>query len=168
MKNLLNPLQTSLHTWWSSISQREQRLVLVCGGLLLLGILYWGVLRPLQQRSDAARARIVSEQQLLQWVQATADDIVTLRRQGGVVGTAQPLNQVISSSTRQFNIELIRVQPRGEMMQVWIQPLPFSQLVSWIAYLKEKQGVDVEFMDLDRGKVPGVVEVKRLQLKRGV
>ncbi|MCG6507489.1 type II secretion system protein GspM, partial [Vibrio parahaemolyticus] len=57
---------------------------------------------------------------------------------------------------------------RGEMMQVWIQPLPFSQLVSWIAYLKEKQGVDVEFMDLDRGKVPGVVEVKRLQLKRGV
>ncbi|TNF20000.1 MAG: type II secretion system protein M, partial [Vibrionaceae bacterium] len=35
------------------------------------------------------------------------------------------------------------------------------------AYLKEKQGVDVEFMDLDRGKVPGVVEVKRLQLKRG-
>ena len=118
--------------------------------------------------SDAARARIVSEQQLLQWVQSTADDIVTLRRQGGVVGTAQPLNQVISSSTRQFNIELIRVQPRGEMMQVWIQPLPFSQLVSWIAYLKEKQGVDVEFMDLDRGKVPGVVEVKRLQLKRGV
>ncbi|MCG6213617.1 MULTISPECIES: type II secretion system protein M [Vibrio] len=167
MKNLLGPLQASLQTWWSGISQREQRLVLMCGGLLFLGVLYWGILQPLQQRSDAAKARIVSEQQLLQWVQSTADDIVALRGQGGVARTSQTLNQVITNSTRQFNIELIRVQPRGDMMQVWVQPLPFSQLVAWIAYLKEKQGVDVEYMDLDRGKVSGVVEVKRLQLKRG-
>lgn len=167
MKNFLNPLQHTMNTWWNGISQREQRLVLVCGGLLVVGVLYWGLLQPLQQRSENARTRIQTEQQLLQWVQSTADDIVALRRQGGVVRTAQTLNQVISSSTGQFNIELIRVQPRGEMMQVWIQPLPFSRLVSWIAYLKEKQGVDVEFMDLDRGKVPGMVEVKRLQLKRG-
>ena len=60
-----------------------------------------------------------------------------------------------------------RLQPRGEMMQVWIQPLPFSQLVSWIAYLQERQGVSVDAIDIDRGKVNGVVEVKRLQLKRG-
>lgn len=163
MKNLLNPAQA----WWSTISQREQRLVLVCGGLLLLGLLYWGVVQPLQQRSENARTRIQSEQQLLQWVKSTADDIITLRRQGGVVRTNQPFNQVIASSTRDFNIELIRVQPRGEMMQVWVQPLPFSQLVAWINFLREKQGIDVEFMDLDRGAAPGLVEVKRLQLKRG-
>ena len=163
MKNLLNPAQA----WWSTISQREQRLVLVCGGLLLLGLLYWGVVQPLQQRSEHARTRIQSEQQLLQWVKSTADDIITLRRQGGVVRTNQPFNQVIASSTRDFNIELIRVQPRGERMQVWVQPLPFSQLVAWINFLREKQGIDVEFMDLDRGAAPGLVEVKRLQLKRG-
>ncbi|WGY48144.1 type II secretion system protein M [Vibrio sp. ABG19] len=163
MKNLLNPAQA----WWSSISQREQRLVLVCGGLLLLGLVYWGGVQPLQQRSENARTRIQSEQQLLQWVKSTADDIITLRRQGGVVRTNQPFNQVIASSTRDFNIELIRVQPRGEMMQVWVQPLPFSQLVAWINFLREKQGIDVEFMDLDRGAAPGLVEVKRLQLKRG-
>lgn len=163
MKNLLNPVQI----WWSTISQREQRLMLICGAVLLLGLIFWGVVQPLQQRSENARNRIQSEQQLLQWVKSTADDIVTLRRQGGVVRTNQPFNQVIASSTRDFNIELIRVQPRGEMMQVWVQPLPFSQLVSWINYLREKQGIDVEFMDLDRGAAPGLVEVKRLQLKRG-
>lgn len=157
---------TSLTLWWHSISQREQRLLLIGGGTLLLGLLYWGVLAPLSQQSDVAKTRISSEKQLLQWVQNTADQIMTLRQKGGVVRSNQPLNQVIANSTGQFKIELVRVQPRGDRMQVWVQPLPFSQLVAWLAYLKERQGIDVEFMDIDRGKVPGMVEVKRLQFKR--
>ncbi len=33
--------------------------------------------------------------------------------------------------------------------------------------MQERQGVSVDAIDIDRGKVNGVVEVKRLQLKRG-
>ncbi|MCL3793377.1 type II secretion system protein M, partial [Actinomyces sp. 186855] len=113
-----------------------------------------------------AKTRIQSERQLLQWVENTADQISALRQQGGVVRSAQPLNQVIAASTGQFNIELVRVQPRGDRMQVWIQPVPFTQLVAWLAHLKERQGIEVEFMDLERGKVSGMVEVRRLQFKR--
>ncbi|MCG3729659.1 type II secretion system protein M [Vibrio cincinnatiensis] len=156
----------TLALWWQSISQREQRLVLIGGGAVLLGLLYWGVLAPLNQQSEAAKVRMSTEKQLLQWVEKTADQIVSLRQKGGVVRSTQPLNQVIASSTGQFKIELIRVQPRDDRMQVWIQPLPFSQLVAWLAYLKERQGIDVEFMDLERGKTSGMVDVKRLQFKR--
>ncbi len=163
MKNLITPLQS----WWQSITQREKQMVLVCGLFGLIAVIFWGVLQPLNERSALAKSKIQSEKQLLEWVTKRADDITTLRQQGGIVRSSEPLNQVIMTSTRRFKVELIRVQPRGEMMQVWVQPMPFSKLVDWIAYLKEKQGVDVEFIDIQRGKQPGLIEVQRLQLKRG-
>ncbi|MCA3893595.1 type II secretion system protein M [Vibrio vulnificus] len=163
MTNLLNMFQA----WWSSISQREQRLVVVCGVFGLIGLIYWGVLQPINARAEQAQLRIQSEKQLLSWVSEKADELNGLRASGGVSVSNQPLNQVIASSARQFKVELQRVQPRNEMLQVWVAPMPFNRLVDWLAFLKEKQGIEVEFMDIDRGKESGLVEVNRLQFKRG-
>ncbi|MGO1295688.1 MAG: type II secretion system protein M [Vibrio sp.] len=168
MANLIGPLRGQLKQWWNSITPREQRLVSVAALCLVVGIVYWGFYQPLNQRIAYAQARVHSEKQLLTWVSEKADHIVALRKQGGRSTTLEPLNRVVANSSSEFKIRLIRVQPRGnEKMQVWIQPLPFSQLLNWIAFLKEKQGITVEYLDIDKGSVPGVVEVKRLQLKRG-
>lgn len=163
MKNLISPIQA----WWSSISQREQRLVLGCGAIAVVGIIYWGVLQPMSQRAELAQSRISSEKQLLSWVQNKADDITALRKSSGVSFSNQPLNQIVSSSARRYKVELIRVQPRNESVQVWIKPLAFNQMVDWLRYLKEQQGIEVEFLDIDRTEQAGMIDVNRLQFKRG-
>lgn len=163
MKNLIAQVQT----WWSSISQREQRMTMGCAALVIVGLIYWGILQPMSQRAELAQSRIQSERQLLAWVQDKADDITTLRKSGGVTYSNQPLNQLVSSSARRYNVELIRVQPRNESVQVWIKPLAFNQLVDWLRYLKEQQGIEVEFLDIDRTEQAGMIEVNRLQFKRG-
>ncbi|WP_196369085.1 type II secretion system protein GspM, partial [Vibrio harveyi] len=68
--------------WWSSISQREQRLVMGGSIIAVLGIIYWGLLQPMNQRAELAQSRIQSEKQLLTWVQDKADDITALRKSG--------------------------------------------------------------------------------------
>ena len=133
---------------------------------MILGIVYWGLIQPLSQRAELAQSRIQSEKQLLAWVTNKANEVVELRGSGGI-SASQPLNQSVPASMRRFNIELIRVQPRGEMLQVWVKPVPFNKFVDWLTYLKEKQGVEVEFMDIDRSDSPGVIDVNRLQFKRG-
>lgn len=163
MKNLIAQAQT----WWSSISQREQRLVMSGGIIAIIGMIYWGVLQPMNQRAELAQSRIQSEKQLLTWVQDKADDISALRKSGGVSFSNQPLNQVVSSSARRYKVELIRVQPRNDSVQVWIKPLAFNQMVDWLRYLKEQQGIEVEFLDIDRTDQAGMIDVNRLQFKRG-
>ncbi|MGR5235854.1 type II secretion system protein M [Vibrio alfacsensis] len=163
MKNLISPVQA----WWSSISQREQRLVMGCGAIAAVGLIYWGILQPMNQRAELAQSRIQSEKQLLNWVQDKADDITALRQSGGVSFSNQPLNQVVSSSARRYKVELIRVQPRNDSVQVWIKPLAFNQMVDWLRYLKEQQGIEVEFLDIDRTEQAGMIDVNRLQFKRG-
>ncbi|MFA0411923.1 type II secretion system protein GspM, partial [Vibrio splendidus] len=59
MRNMIEPLQA----WWTSISQREQRLVIGCSILLILGVVYWGLIQPLSQRAELAQSRIQSEKQ---------------------------------------------------------------------------------------------------------
>ncbi|MCL9776450.1 type II secretion system protein M [Vibrio methylphosphonaticus] len=163
MKGLLLTAQS----WWISISQREQRLVIVCSVFLILGIIYWGILSPFAMRTELAQSRIQSEKQLLSWVKEQANQITEKRQAGGVVVSKQALNQIITSSTGRFNIELIRMQPRGEELQVWIKPIPFEFFVNWLFYLQETHGVNVEIMDIDKADQSGVIDVNRLQFKRG-
>lgn len=163
----MNKLLASLQVWWLRITPREQRLVMVGGVALIIGILFWGIYQPMVQRAELAQNQLRTEKQLLSWVQNKADDIVALRGNGARALSPLPFNQAVSSSARRFNIELVRVQPRGEEMQVWVQPLPFNQLVSWLEYLQQNHGVEAQFLDIDKIERVGVVDVKRLQLSKG-
>ncbi|RJX72435.1 type II secretion system protein M [Vibrio sinensis] len=160
-------LRESLLRWWGSISLREQRLVMICSVLLTIGAIYWLVLQPVAQRAEMAQTRIQSEKQLLSWVKNQANQIVELRAQGGRSVSSLPLNQAVSSSARRYNVELVRVQPRGKELQVWVQPLPFNQFLNWVADMQENHGVNVMFLDIDKADRDGMVEVKRLQLSKG-
>jgi general secretion pathway protein M len=163
----MNKLLASLQVWWLRITPREQRLVMVGGVALVIGILFWGIYQPMVQRAELAQNQLRTEKQLLSWVQNKADDIVALRGNGAKALSPLPFNQAVSSSARRFNIELVRVQPRGEEMQVWVQPLPFNQLVSWLEYLQQNHGVEAQFLDIDKSERVGVVDVKRRQLRKG-
>lgn len=163
----MNKLFTSWQVWWLRITPREQRLVMVGAVALAIGLLFWGIYQPMAQRAELAQSQLRNEKQLLSWVKNKADDIVALRGSGAKPLSPLPFNQAVSSSARRFNVELVRVQPRGEEMQVWVQPLSFNQLVTWLEYLQQNHGVEAEFLDLDNNDRVGVVDVKRLQLSKG-
>ena len=48
-----------------------------------------------------------------------------------------------------------------------LDALDRDQLVDWLRYLKEQQGIEVEFLDIDRTDQAGMIDVNRLQFKRG-
>ncbi|GLT20383.1 type II secretion system protein M [Vibrio zhanjiangensis] len=163
MKQLL----TTIQRWWMDTSPREQRMLMVCGAFLCLGIIYWGIVQPFSQRAEMATQRIQTEKQLLSWVKTKADNITQLRAKGGVSSSNLPLNQSISSTASRFGAELVRVQPRGDELQVWVQPMPFNSLIDWMTFLQEKHGISATFVDIDKGAQEGVVEIKRLQFVKG-
>ncbi|MGF1725848.1 type II secretion system protein M [Photobacterium nomapromontoriensis] len=158
-----------MKAWWIGLNSREQRLVLVGGISLLIAGLYWGIWQPLAHSADNAERRLQSERQLLGWVTTKADEITALRGTTGSTGSVSDkgLNQVINETTRRFRIELIRMQPRSEAVQVWVKPLPFNTLINWLAFLRDEHGIDAQFLDISKTDQAGMVEVNRLQLGRG-
>nr|WP_249199329.1 type II secretion system protein M [Photobacterium sp. GJ3] len=142
------------------------------GGIaLVIAVLYWGIWQPMAERADRAEKQLVKEQELLAWVNQTANNIIKLRAQTGTTAAvnSQGLNQVVNETTRRFRIELIRMQPqqRDDSVQVWVQPLPFNTLMNWLSFLRDEHGIEAQFLDVSKTPQAGVVEVNRLQLGRG-
>lgn len=160
-------LKQAILTYWSGLSLREQRMLVIALSFGLVAAIYWGGVAPLKQQSENAQLRLSSEKQLLSWVKDQADTITQLRKTSNAPrASSVPLNQLLSSSTSRYGIELIRLQPRDEMVQVWVQPLSFNKLMNWLVYLRQEQGIDVAFFDINETDNAGIVEVKRLQFKR--
>ncbi|MDX1303984.1 type II secretion system protein M [Photobacterium sp.] len=154
---------------WKALSLREQRLVLGGAGALALAVLYWGLWQPLSNRAEIAQTRIQAERQLLSWVEAKAEEITRLKGASGsaVKISDKGLNQIVNETTSRFRIELIRMQPRSEAVQVWVKPIPFNTLVNWLSFLRDEYGIEAQFLDISKTDVNGMVEVNRLQLGRG-
>ncbi|RXJ72665.1 general secretion pathway protein GspM [Veronia nyctiphanis] len=153
-------------TYWQNLSQREQRMLLIASVFFFIGILYWGIVQPLQERHARAESRLKAEKSLLTFAETKAAEIESLRKitGGGPANRNQPLTRVVTSSVKQFNLELIRFQPSKDELQVWLKPMPFNTLVNWIDYLSAKYGVNVTALELGKTNTQGQVEVKRLQL----
>ncbi|WP_413113153.1 type II secretion system protein M [Thaumasiovibrio sp. DFM-14] len=153
--------------WWASITEREQRLVLGLLVVAVIGSLYWGVWQPISQRAERADMAVMNQRSQLNWVEQTANQIVSLRGQGESSQISEKgLSQVVNETAGGHRIKVIRMQPRSDALQVWIEPLPFDDLLTWLAHLREVHGVDTQFLDIARGQQSGVVDVNRLQLGR--
>lgn len=157
-----------IKSWWFALSKREQNLTAVMVVTVFVCFLYLGVWQPISQGAESARSRLVSEQALLSWVKNQANQIVSLRGGSGhAVINDVPFNQVITTSSKQYGLTLIRIQPRENSYQVWFEPVSFKRLIEFIDYLQHQYGIRVEVMDIAKTKQPGMVEIKRFQVSAG-
>lgn len=157
-----------LKHWWFALSKREQHLMVAMGMVLILFVGYSGIWQPLTQNAQTTRSRLASEQALLSWVKNKADQIVSLRnRSGNTVNHDVPFNQMITTSSQQYGLKLIRIQPRESSYQIWFEPVSFNQLVKFIDYLQHQYGIRIEALDIEKTKQSGMVDVKRFQVSSG-
>lgn len=155
-----------MQAWWAQLSGRERSLLalMLLSSVVILFI--FGIWQPMRGELQRAQQQVNRQSELLEWVKSRANQIESLRQSGGVAATThQPLNQAVATSSKEFAVSLIRIQPRGEELQVWVDALPFNRLLDWINYLSRQQGVQVTALDIERTEQSGMVEVRRLQFR---
>lgn len=152
-----------LKKWFSSISEREQKLVIAASIIAVIGLFYFLVWSPLHNAVDSQRAALISEKQTLVWAKEQASRAQVLRQSSSRAAFSGSLTQLINQTTRSANIPVSRMQPQGEELQVWIDSVPFNNLVAWLETL-EKRGVKIIQSDLSEVDQQGFVQVRRLQL----
>lgn len=155
-----------MKAWWYGRSEREQRLLLAAGAVLLLGLFWWGIWQPQQQSLEQARASVVAQQDLYQWMQEQAQTLI--QQQGGQ--QARPvftgsMSQLASSSSKRYGVRISRLQPESSgQLQLFLDDVEFNQLLAWLGYLQGR-GVEVHAIDLIATEAPGTVRIRRLILR---
>lgn len=163
--------QGQAQQWWKKREPREQQLIVVMSVLLGVLVFWYGIWQPLQNATQRAEQRVAMQQETLRHVIVTTQQIERLRdvrpaQQRGQAVTSAQLNSFISNTSAQHNLEVSRLQPQSDGVQVTYNEAVFDDLLAFLAVLEERQ-VQLEAIDLAAGDEPGMVRVRRLQVRTG-
>lgn len=149
---------------WQQLKPREQKIVLCLVPVLIIFILYNLIWQPLNESLMKNEAKLVRQQALLIWVQENTDRFKASTVGGKKRNTNASASSIVNRTSKQFQITLSRIQAQGTSVQVWIDEVPFTQLLQWLDLLATKEGLSVINIDLSVADKSGVVQVRRLQL----
>lgn len=150
--------------WWQQLNVREQKMVIITLVIVTFFILYNAIWQPLNQSITKTQDKIVRQQALQTWVQENTLRFQQAKNSGRAGNSQGSLSSIVNTSAGRFDISIARLQPQGEDLQVWIDEVPFKQLLTWLEQLANKEGLQVKNIDLSKAEQTGVVKVRRLQL----
>ena len=153
-----------MKAWWLGLNSREQRLIGSLAGVLMVFIFYSFIWQPLNENIDKGQKKLTRQQELLTFVNKETQRFQAEKKSGNSQASSGSLSSIVNRSARQQSITITRIQPQSNSVQVWIDNIAFSQLLAWLEQLADKEGIQVDTIDLTKGEQPGQVRVKRLQL----
>ncbi|ASJ98317.1 MULTISPECIES: type II secretion system protein M [Shewanella] len=156
----------NIKTWWNGLVLREQQLVAACALVLVLGILYWGIWTPISQAEADAERNLTAQESTLNYVKQTANKIIGLKQAGGQKGFSGSLSAVVTQSAKNYGLEITRMQPQGNKIQIWMDEVPFDSLLDYLSDLVQQKGLSLESIDLAEGETQGFVNVRRIQFSQ--
>ena len=149
---------------YKALTEREQILVMVSIVMLVVAFFYFVVWSPLNSTVQQQKQLVENQQALLVWVKDSAIRAQQLRRSSkSSQSLSGSLPQAVNRTTSRHNIEISRMQPQGEELQVWIEEAPFNSVVEWLKAL-EDAGVAILQADIVEADTTGYIKIRRLQL----
>lgn len=156
-------MKQQIQNWWAGLAVREQRLVVIAAAVLAVGALYWFIWQPLQQGYATKQAALSQAQLQLAKLQQALPQLQQAGASQGRVGGS--LAQIVSNSSRSYNIRVSRMQPQNEQLQLVLEDVPFEQLLRWLAQLQSTNGVKLVSLDVANTDSSGIVRVRRMVIE---
>lgn len=165
----LQPQLQQINARWQGLQQREQRLLLGLAGLLLFTFLWLGVWKPLHEGVARAEQQLQSQQNYQAWFERQAALIYQQQNANNSRHSQQPiqsheLSAFLNRATAELELNITRIQPQNEAQVVVFDEASFTKLLTLIERLVAR-GVTIESLDVSETNTPGVVRVRRLQVK---
>jgi general secretion pathway protein M len=143
---------------FDKMSQRERRMVQICGVIAVLVIIF-GVLIPLDSSVAKAKSRIAQKQADLVWMKGIAPFLAASQPvQASTNG--ESLIVIVDRSARESGLgsALAGSQPSGAGgIQVQMQKASFDAMLGWLSRLSQQNGIGVDGATIDSAGAPGIV-----------
>jgi general secretion pathway protein M len=147
-----------MKNWYQNLSDRDKRVVLI-GGVVVLVLVLLGVVTPLNRNITQAQVRVDRKQADLAFIQGAASQLAGAGPAGNMA-TPESLVVLIDSSARESGLgkSLSSSQPTADRgLRVRLERVAFDAMVAWLARLSQQHGVRVESAEIDSAGETGLV-----------
>lgn len=151
--------------WWQARTDREQRILMIGGIVLIAVIIYYFAWTPLSARVSKNRETIKQHVALLSWTQAQQETINRYRKAGFVPHSTQPivLLSVIEQSLTESKLSryITNTQSNGEKSVTLIfTGVPFDKLMAWTEQSWQQQNITISNLQVKPTQATGAVNAK--------
>jgi len=169
LKTRFEPQLKQLTSRWQGLQKREQHLLLGLAGLMIFIFLWLGVWQPLHEGLARAEQQLKSQQNYQAWFERQAARVYQQQAAASSSQAQQPLqaNELsgfLNRTTAQLELSITRIQPQNDAQVLVFDEANFASLLTLIEHLVAR-GVVIENLDVSETNTPGVVRVRRLQVK---
>lgn len=156
--------------YWQKMNSRERTLVSVLGGLAVIALVYAIAWLPVANGIAEREAQLEGQQQVLASVREQAGLLQVARESGGSAAPTSnqasgSLTQRVTRVAEQNGISVTRMQPGQGGLLVVIDEAPFNDLVQMLNAIQLQGGMVIESLDVAEGTAPGLVRVRKLQVR---
>jgi general secretion pathway protein M len=149
---------------WQSFDQREQRLLVGCGLIMLLLLFYAYLWLPTQLASEKFAKEIPKKAAQLNVMKIQAAEIQSKRDQFNISKSASAgLNDLIERSANSHGITLEKMSDQadaaGKSLHVQIASTGFDAWIKWTAELHANQGILVNYCLITPNLIAGTVKI---------
>lgn len=149
---------------FQALTEREQLLVLVSAVVVVIGIFYFAIWMPLVNGIDRESRLADRQTETLAWVEKQSQRAKLLRSASGAKGGfSGSLPQAVNATSSRHKIEISRMQPQNDELQVWVDEAEFNNVLAWLRALEE-MGVLIKQVDIAESDKAGMIKIRRLQL----
>lgn len=143
---------------YEAAGARDQRMLKVLGVFLVVVIVLLLVVLPLHRFNTGAMADYRAQQDTLAWMQSNRAAI------GGSVQKVRSTNDslltVANQGARNNGLSIKRYEPNGDALNLWLEQVPFNQVVKWLDALQRDYGVIAAELTVSKRDEAGVVDVR--------
>lgn len=153
----------ALTKYWQSLNAKEQRLLAIAGGILVLFIVVVGIFRPLNNAIDAAKKEQQKQQAFALFVKQS---IATIQANQGSTSTIKGnVSQVVNQTRTRYQVQISKMQSSGKGLRLTIDNVAFNQLLRWLNELSSRHNIAISNIELTEHDTSGYVRVSRLVLE---
>lgn len=150
----------ALKTWFNSFTEKEQRLIGICGVVLLVFIFVKLIWQPLIDDRRSYKTQNAAAAQQLIAVKELAGKYRALSGSGaaatGNVNLPALANQLLAS----YQLQIQRLQPTSAGdLQVRFENAEFNKVMGWLNELEQGNGIGVKDLSVTPGSAAGLVNV---------
>jgi type II secretory pathway component PulM len=144
---------------FESLDEREKRVAIIGGAVIVL-ILIFGVILPLDRSVARTHERVVSKQADLVWMRGVTPELIAAGPAPATPTSQRSMLVVVDGAAREAGLgtALTSSEPSGAGgLQVRLEKAPFDAVVAWLARLSEQDGIRVESATMDSAGPAGIV-----------
>jgi len=154
------------NVWWAARQARERQILIAGAVAVLIAIFYGAIWAPIARAERNAQAALLRNREVANRLETIAVEVQ--QSHGAAAGFINvPLLTAVDQASKRPELgkEPSRIQPEGDKeVKIWIDDVPFDQLITWMQILQQQYGISVASAELEK-KGEGLVNA-RLSLSR--